>query len=35
MWKSALTKRADDNEETVAKRLKVYHENAKDLIELL
>ena len=30
---SALTKRADDNEETVAKRLKVYHENAKDLIE--
>ena len=28
---SALTKRADDNEET--KRLKVYHENAKDLIE--
>ena len=30
---SVLTKRADDNEETVAKRLKVYHENAKDLIE--
>lgn len=30
---SALTKRADDNEETVAKRLKVYHENARDLIE--
>lgn len=30
---SSLTKRADDNEETVAKRLKVYHENAKDLIE--
>ena len=30
---SALTKRADDNAETVAKRLKVYHENAKDLIE--
>lgn len=30
---SSLTKRADDNEETVAKRLKVYHENAKDLIK--
>ena len=30
---SELVKRADDNEETVAKRLKVYHDNAKELLE--
>lgn len=30
---SNLTKRADDNEETVSKRLAVYHANSKDLIE--
>lgn len=30
---SSLTKRADDNEETVSKRLAVYHANSKDLLE--
>lgn len=30
---SALIKRADDNEETVMQRLKVYHETSKDLLE--
>lgn len=30
---SELTKREDDNEETVRKRLTVYHSNAKDLLE--
>lgn len=30
---SKLTKRDDDNEETVRKRLTVYHSNAKDLLE--
>lgn len=30
---SKLTKREDDNEETVRKRLTVYHSNAKDLLE--
>ena len=29
---SSLQKRADDNEETVRKRLKIYHENAKELL---
>ena len=30
---SELKKRADDNEETVRKRLAVYHENAEELLE--
>ena len=30
---SNLKKRADDNEETVRKRLEVYHENAEELLE--
>lgn len=30
---SELKKRDDDNEETVTKRLEVYHENSKDLLE--
>ena len=30
---SELVKRADDNEETVTKRLKVYHDNAKELLD--
>ena len=30
---SELKKRADDNEETVRKRLEVYHENAEELLE--
>lgn len=31
--KSELTKRDDDNEETVRKRLEVYHSNSKELLE--
>lgn len=30
---SALKRRDDDNEETVSKRLKIYHENSKSLVE--
>ena len=30
---SELVKRADDNEETVTKRLKIYHDNAKELLD--
>lgn len=30
---SGLAKRADDNEETVKKRLEIYHENSKELIK--
>lgn len=30
---SKLIKRADDNEETVRDRLKVYHDNSKEIIE--
>ena len=30
---STLSKREDDNEETVRKRLTIYHENSKDLVD--
>lgn len=30
---SPLKRRADDNKETVTKRLKIYHQNSKDLID--